>query len=147
MAFDSKGTLNKVMIIGRLGQDPELKYTQSGVAVLQVSLATDTTWKDQDGNQQVKTEWHRVVFWRKTAELVAQYNKKGDRLYVEGKLTTRSWEDNGQKRYMTEIVADNQQSLGSRPAGGGTSDGSAPPPPEPPTSADETTEPVDDLPF
>ncbi len=147
MAFDSKGTLNKVMIIGRLGQDPELKYTQSGVAVLQISLATDTSWKDQDGNQQTKTEWHRIVFWRKAAEIVAQYSKKGDRLYVEGKLATRSWEDNGQKKYMTEIQAENQQFLGSRGGDSGASEGSTPPPPEPPTSAYETTEPVDDLPF
>ena len=140
-------SVNKVILVGRLGQDPELKYTPSGAAVCNFSLATSESWADKSGQRQERTEWHRVVFWRKAAEIVAQYSKKGDRLYVEGKLATRSWEDNGQKKYMTEIQAENQQFLGSRGGDSGTSEGSVPPPPEPPTSADETTEPVDDLPF
>ena len=83
MAFDSKGTLNKVMLIGRLGQDPELKYTPSGAAVLSFSIATNTSYKSQDGNSVENTEWHRIVAWRKTAEFVGQYAKKGTRVYVE----------------------------------------------------------------
>lgn len=147
MAYDSKGTLNKVMLIGRLGQDPELKYTPAGAAVLQMSLATDTSWKDQEGNAQTKTEWHRVVAWRKIAEVISQYAKKGDRLYVEGKLTTRSWDDNGVKKYITEVVADSVQFLGGR-QGGGEGAAAVPPPPEPtPDAAVDDVEPIDDLPF
>jgi single-strand DNA-binding protein len=147
MAFDSKGTLNKVMLIGRLGAEPELKYTASGVAVLTLSIATNTRWKAQDGNQQEQTEWHRVVVWRKTAEMIAQYAQKGTRVYVEGRLATRSWQDkDGIKRYSTEIQADQMQLLESR--------GEAAPaaPPEPPgvVEADYTNaepEQGDDLPF
>lgn len=115
MAFDSKGTLNKVMLIGRLGQDPELKYTPSGVAVATLSIATNTSWKGQDGSQNENTEWHRVVVWRKLAETIEKYAKKGTRVYVEGRVVTRSWQDkDGNKRYTTEIQADNMQFLESR---------------------------------
>jgi len=115
MAFDSKGTLNKVMLIGRLGADPELKYTPAGAAVLTFSLATNTSWKDQEGKSQEKTEWHRVVAWRKLAEVINQYAKKGGRVYVEGKVMTRSWTDkDGAKRYTTEIQAESIQLLDSR---------------------------------
>jgi single-strand DNA-binding protein len=115
MAFDSKGTLNKVMLIGRLGADPELKYTPAGAAVLTLSLATNTSWKDQDGKAQEKTEWHRIVAWRKLAEIIGQYAKKGSRVYVEGKVMTRSWTDkDGAKRYTTEIQAESIQLLDSR---------------------------------
>ena len=107
MAYDSKGTLNKVMLIGRLGQDPEVKYTPSGAAVVTLSVATNTSWKDQDGKQQEQTEWNRVVAWRKQAELIGQFCKKGHRIFIEGKLTTRSWTDkDGNKRYSTEVVVD-----------------------------------------
>ncbi len=147
MAFDSKGTLNKVMLIGRLGADPELKYTPSGVAVLSLSIATNTSWKDQDGKATDKTEWHRVIAWRKLAETMNQYAKKGNRVYVEGKLVTRSWTDkDGVKRYITEIQADHMQLLEGRP------DREIPEPIEvPPPAVGEFTEPVpeetDDLPF
>ncbi|HOT95858.1 MAG TPA: single-stranded DNA-binding protein [bacterium] len=115
MAFDCKGTLNKVMLIGRLGADPELKYTPAGAAVLTLSLATNTSWKDQEGKAQEKTEWHRVVAWRKLAEVIGQYAKKGSRLYVEGKVVTRSWTDkDGTKRYTTEIQAESIQLLEGR---------------------------------
>lgn len=115
MAYDSKGTLNKVMLIGRLGVDPELKYTASNAAFVNLSVATNTSYKTPDGKAQENTEWHRVVAWRKLAEMVAEYAKKGNRIYVEGKLNTRSWDDkDGNKRYTTEIVADSIQFLGDR---------------------------------
>jgi len=112
MAYDSKGTLNKVMLIGRLGQDPEVKSTPSGAAVATLSVAPNPSYKDQDGKRQAQTEWNRVVVWRKQAELVGQYCKKGHRIYVEGKLVTRSWNDkDGNKRYATEVQADSIQFL------------------------------------
>ena len=114
MSNMARGSLNKVMIIGRLGQDPELKYTPQGSAVCTISLATDEGYKDQQGNQVDKTEWHRVVMWRKLAEIAGQYLKKGSLVYVEGKLTTRSYDKDGQKHYSTEIVADTMTMLGSK---------------------------------
>jgi single-strand DNA-binding protein len=147
MAYDSKGTLNKVMLIGRLGQDPEVKYTPSGAAVVTLSVATNTSYKDQDGKMQEQTEWNRVVAWRKTAENIGQYCKKGHRIYVEGKLTTRSWNDkDGNKRYTTEITADSVQFLE------GKSDREPIPqePPPHPSEADfsgPTPAEADDLPF
>lgn len=156
MAYDSKGTVNKVILIGRLGQDPELKYTASGAAVLNLSIATNTSFKDKDGNSVDNTEWNRVVVWRKAAELVANMAKKGSRVYVEGKLQTRSWDDqNGNKRYTTEVQADQIQMLES--AGGNSGnyssnnansvqDSQQEPPPEPDVpEAQESVE--DDLPF
>ena len=96
--------LNKVLLIGRLGQDPELKYTQSGVAVAKFSLATNQQWKDQDGNAQDRTEWHNVVAWRRLAEICSEYLKKGSKVYLEGSLSTSSWEDeNKKKHYKTEV--------------------------------------------
>ena len=112
MAFNSKATLNKVMLIGRLGKDPEIKYTPSEVAVVTLNMATNTSYKSQDGEIVEKTEWHRVVVWRKTAEMISQYAKKGDLVYIEGKLATRSWDDkDGNKQYMTEIQAEQVQIL------------------------------------
>ena len=147
MAFDSKGTINKVILIGRLGQDPELKYTPAGAAVLTLSVATNTSYKGQDGNSVEQTEWHRVVAWRKLAETIAQYAKKGSQIYTEGRLTTRSWEDkNGIKRYTTEIQANQIQMLGSRTDAAVPQDIQEPPPSEelvPEPDASET----DDLPF
>ncbi|MFA6468177.1 MAG: single-stranded DNA-binding protein [Bacteroidota bacterium] len=99
-------SLNKVQLIGNLGKDPELKYTPSGVAVATFSIATSESWKDQDGNQQEKTEWHNIVAWRKLAEICGEYLKKGKKVYLEGKLQTRNYEKDGIKRYVTEIVAD-----------------------------------------
>ncbi len=112
MAYNSKATLNKVMLIGRLGKDPEIKYTNSEVAVVTLNMATNTSYKSQDGEIVQKTEWHRVVIWRKTAEMISQYAKKGDLVYIEGKLATRSWDDkDGNKQYMTEIQAEQVQIL------------------------------------
>ena len=98
-------SLNKVMLIGNLGKDPELKYTSAGVAVATFSMATSESWKDADGNKQEKTEWHNIVVWRKLAEIVGEYLKKGSKIYIEGKLQTRSYEKDGIKKYITEIVA------------------------------------------
>lgn len=105
--------LNKVMLIGNVGKEPELKYTTNGVAVCTTSLATSESWKDESGAKQEKTEWHNLVAWRKTGEIIAEYVKKGDKLYVEGKIQTRSYEDkNGVKRYITEIVVSDITMLG-----------------------------------
>ena len=109
-------SLNKVILIGNLGKDPEVSYTPSGIAVAKFSLATGERWKDAEGNFQEKTEWHNIVAWRKLAEICGQYLKKGSKAYIEGKLQTRSWDDKntGVKKYMTEIVADNLIMLDSR---------------------------------
>ena len=112
--------VNKVILVGNLGNDPEVRYMPNGNAVANVSLATSDTWKDKNtGEQQEKTEWHRVVFFNRLAEIVEQYVKKGSKLYIEGRLQTRSWEQDGVKRYTTEIVANEMQMLDSRGGGGG----------------------------
>lgn len=105
--------VNKVMLIGRLGQEPEAKYTPNGTAVSNFSIATSEKWKDKaSGEWNEKTEWHKVVSWNKQAEFCNQYLKKGSLVYIEGKLVTRSWDDKeGQKRYMTEVVANTVQLL------------------------------------
>ncbi len=107
-------SVNKVILLGRLGQDPELKYTPSGAAVCNFSLATSESWSDKNsGQKQERTEWHRVVVWGKLAELCNQYLAKGRQAFVEGRLQTRSWEDQqGNKKYTTEIVASNVQFIG-----------------------------------
>ena len=113
--------INKVILIGNLGSDPELKYTPDGVPVANFSLATNESWNDKDGQRQERTEWHRLVLWRRQAEVAQQYLKKGAKIYVEGKLQTRSWDDqSGQKRYMTEVVVFDMQMLDSRGEGGGS---------------------------
>jgi single-strand DNA-binding protein len=111
----SKG-INKVILVGNCGQDPETKSTASGTAITNISVATSESWKDKTtGQLQEKTEWHRVVFFGKLAEIVGQYVSKGSKVYVEGKLTTRKWQDqSGADRYTTEIVANEVQMLGSR---------------------------------
>ena len=104
--------VNKVMIIGRLGADPEVKEISTGNTVTTLSVATSESWNDKQGQKQERTEWHRVVVWGKLAELCGKYLSKGRQLYVEGRLQTRSWEDqNGQKKYTTEVVANNVQFL------------------------------------
>ena len=111
----SKGTVNKVILIGRLGKDPEMRYTSSGTAVVNFSLATNHFMKDQDGNNSDTTEWHQVVAFGRTAEVAGEYLNKGKLVYIEGRLQTRSWDDqNGQKRYKTEVVCSNLQLLGSK---------------------------------
>jgi single-strand DNA-binding protein len=122
--------LNKVMIIGRLTRDPELRSTPNGANVAAFSVATSFSWTNQQGQKQEQTEFHNVVAWRKLAEIVGQYLKKGSQVYIEGRLQTTSWDDktSGQKRYKTEIVADNMIMLG-RPGGSssqGGADGSRP---------------------
>ena len=108
-------SVNKVIILGRLGQDPEIRYTPSGAAVCNFSLATSESWTDKSGQKQEKTEWHRIVVWGKLAELCNQYLSKGRQAFVEGKLQTRSWDDqNGQKKYTTEINATTVQFIGGQ---------------------------------
>lgn len=108
--------INKVILIGNLGQDPEVRFTPSGAAVANLNLATTDTWMDrQSGQRQERTEWHRVVMFNKTAEIAQQYLKKGSKVYIEGRLQTRKWQDqNGQDRYSTEIVANDMQMLDGR---------------------------------
>ena len=112
--------VNKVILIGNLGQDPEVRFTPSGTAVANLNLATTDTWMDrQSGQRQERTEWHRVVMFNKLAEISQQYLKKGSKLYIEGRLQTRKWQDqNGQDRYSTEIVANDMQMLDGRGEGG-----------------------------
>lgn len=114
--------VNKVILIGNLGNDPEVKYTQNGGAVANVSLATTESWKDKTSGEQVdRTEWHRVVFYSRLAEIVGEYLKKGSQVYVEGRLTTRKWQDKeGQDRYTTEIIANEMQMLGGRAGSSGS---------------------------
>lgn len=116
--------VNKVILVGNVGQDPETRYMPNGGAVTNLSLATSESWKDKNsGEQQERTEWHRIVFYQRLAEIVAEYVKKGSKLYVEGRLQTRSWEQDGVKRYATEIIANEMQMLdgrgGDSGAGGG----------------------------
>ncbi len=112
--------VNKVILVGNLGRDPEIRYTPSGSAVANVTIATSDQWKDkQTGEQQERTEWHRIVFFNRLAEIVGEYLKKGAQIYIEGRLQTRKWQDqSGQDRYTTEIVANEMQMLGSRSGGG-----------------------------
>ena len=113
-------SVNKVILIGNLGADPETRYLPSGDAVTNIRIATTEKWKDKGGEQQEHTEWHRIAFFGKTAEIAGEYLKKGSPVYVEGRIRTRKWQDKeGQDRYSTEIVADRMQLLGSRGGGGG----------------------------
>jgi single-strand DNA-binding protein len=111
-------SVNKVILVGRLGKDPETRYTSGGQAVANFSLATDYAYKDRNGERQKRTEWHRIVAWRKLAEIVQQYLKKGSLVYIEGRIETREWQDKeGQKRYSTEIIANEMKMLGGRGEG------------------------------
>jgi single-strand DNA-binding protein len=137
-------SVNKVTLIGNLGKDPELRYTSSGVAVATFSMATSESWKDPEGNTQERTQWHNIVAWRKLAEIVGEYLKKGSKLYLEGRLQYRNYDDkNGVKRYVTEIVMDEMVMLDSRgaSASSASSDSGNAPPQEEPSGK------VDDLPF
>jgi len=144
--------INKVILVGNVGQDPETRYMPNGNAVTNITLATSETWKDKNtGEQQERTEWHRVTFYQRLAEIVAEYVKKGSKLYIEGRLQTRSWEQDGIKRYATDIIANEMQMLDSRGSGGGG--GSYQPAKQ--SGASEPAEPVpadmgdfdDDIPF
>jgi len=121
-------SVNKVILVGNLGRDPETRYTTSGDAVTNIRLATTDTWKDKNGEKQERTEWHSVVFYGRQAEIAGEYLKKGRQIYVEGRIQTRKWQDKeGQDRYTTEIVADRMQMLGSREGSGAPSGGDEPP--------------------
>ncbi len=148
--------INKVILVGNCGQDPETKYLPSGGAVTNVSIATSESWKDkQTGQPQERTEWHRVVFFNRLAEIAGEYLKKGSKVYVEGSLRTRKWQDkSGADRYTTEIVANEMQMLDSRgqDAGGGMNQGAAQlrqqPAPRPQAAQPEPDDSFDDdIPF
>ncbi|MDM7859152.1 single-stranded DNA-binding protein [Alteromonas sp. ASW11-36] len=116
--------VNKVILVGNLGNDPEIRYMPNGNAVANLSIATSESWKDQQGNMQERTEWHRVTMYRRLAEVAGEYLKKGSQVYLEGKLQTRKWQDQqGQDRYTTEIIADQMQMLGGRGEGAGQGGG------------------------
>jgi single-strand DNA-binding protein len=120
-------SVNKVILIGNLGRDPETRYMPDGGAITNISVATTDVWKDKSGEKQEKTEWHRVAFFGKLAEIAGEYLKKGSQVYVEGRLQTRKWQDKeGVDKYTTEIVADRMQMLGSRQGMGGGADREAP---------------------
>ena len=117
----SKG-VNKVILVGNLGQDPEVRYMPNGNAVANLSIATSESWKDQQGQMQERTEWHRLTMYRRLAEVAGEYLRKGSQIYVEGKLQTRKWQDQqGQDKYTTEVIVDQMQMLGGK--GGGQSEG------------------------
>ena len=147
--------VNKVILIGNLGADPEVRYTPDGAPVANFNLATSESWNDRSsGEKQERTEWHRLVVWRKLAEIAGQYLKKGSKIYIEGKLQTRSWEDqSGQKRYTTEVVVNELQMLDSRGEGGdGGGGGGISRDPGPAAQAESGPPPAaaaeeDDLPF
>lgn len=107
-------SVNKVILIGNLGKDPELRYTTSGQAVCNFSLATNETWKDADGQTKERTEWHNIVCWKKLAEICGEWLKKGQQIYLEGRIQSRSWEKEGKKHYITEIVMDQMLMLGGK---------------------------------
>jgi len=120
-------SLNRVQLIGNLGKDPEIKYTPQGTPVAKITIATNERFKDKSGQWQDRTEWHNVVLWQRMAEIAGEYLKKGGKVYIEGRLQTRSWDDKqtGQKKYMTEIVASDMILLGGRGEGGGGDVGGA----------------------
>ena len=112
-------SVNKVILVGRLGKDPETRYMTNGEAVTNATLATSENWKDKAGEKQEKTEWHSLVFYRRLAEVAGEYLKKGSQVYIEGKIQTRKWQDKeGKDRYTTEIIVNEMQMLGSRQQGG-----------------------------
>ena len=116
--------VNKVILVGNLGNDPEVRYMPNGNAVANLSLATSESWKDQQGQVQERTEWHRLTMYRRLAEIAGEYLKKGSQIYVEGKLQTRKWQDQqGQDKYTTEIIVDQMQMLGGRGGDGGGGNG------------------------
>lgn len=140
-------SINKVILEGRLGQDPELKYLPNGTAVCNLNLATSESWNDKQGARQEKTEWHRIVVWGKLAERCNEYLKKGKQVLVEGSLQTRSWDDktSGQKRYITEIKATNVQFLGAK--GSAKSNDDNAPQEEETSSVEGSSFSSDDIPF
>ncbi|MDJ0906846.1 MAG: single-stranded DNA-binding protein [Woeseiaceae bacterium] len=143
--------INKVILVGNLGADPETRYMPSGSAVTNLSVATSESWKDkQTGEQKERTEWHKVAMFNRLAEIAAEYLRKGSQVYIEGKLRTRKWQDrDGNDRWTTEVIADEMQMLGGRGGGGGSApmssgQGSGPPSAPPQTGPDDFD---DDIPF
>ena len=130
--------MNKAMVIGNLGNDPEIRYTQSEIPVATFSVASIERWKDSNGNKQERTEWHRVVAWRRLAEVCGEHLHKGDKVFIEGKMQTRKWEDqDGNTRYTTEIVARDLEMIGGRQENAGS-----------PSDSDNAEPPMpDDIPF
>ena len=144
--------INKVIIVGNLGNDPDTKYMPSGGAVTNLSVATNESWKDkQTGEQKERTEWHRVAMFGRLAEIAAEYLRKGSQVYVEGRLRTRKWQDQqGNDRYTTEIIADEMQMLGGRGGGGAMGGGGSGPAPSGPSQGGgsaPTDDFEDDIPF
>ena len=148
--------INKVILIGNLGRDPETRYSQGGNPVTNFSIATSENWRDrQSGEQQERTEWHNVVCFGRLAEIAGEYLKKGSKVFIEGSLRTSSWEQDGQKRYRTEIMARDMQMLDSRGAGQGTSDFGQSATPSAPAASQAEPQPApanfdnfdDDIPF
>jgi len=150
------GGVNKVILVGHLGADPDMRYTPSGQGVCELRLATSESWNDKNGQRQERTEWHRVVVWGKRAEICSKYLAKGRQVYIEGRIQTRNYDDKeGHKRYITEIIANDVQFLGGGRGDGAKRDGDAPPPAEPPDFASGGggggygggSGPDDDIPF
>ena len=146
--------VNKVILVGRLGKDPEVRNLENGAVVANFSIATSEAYKDKTTNERKEiTEWHNIVLWRGLAEIAAKYLHKGDMVYIEGKLRTRSWEKDNITRYTTEIVGDNMTMLGSKSGGGGNQEySSAPSQPKGASNAEDFSRPssdstTDDLPF
>ncbi|MDG2376489.1 MAG: single-stranded DNA-binding protein [Woeseiaceae bacterium] len=149
--------VNKVIIVGNIGNDPDTRYMPSGSAVTNLSVATNESWKDkQTGEQKDRTEWHRVAMFGRLAEIAAEYLRKGSQVYIEGKLRTRKWQDqNGNDRWSTEIIADEMQMLGGRSGTGAPAMGDSGPPPGPPAQGGggapaggtDPGDPDDDIPF
>ena len=136
-------SVNKVILVGRLGRDPEVRYLPNGEAVANFGVATSEQWKDRSGERQERTEWHNIVLQNGLAKVAKEYVKKGDKLYIEGKIRTRSYEDNnGVKRYITEVYGFNMEMLSPKKDGQTTQQGGAPTPPPPIPDQDK-----DDLPF
>ena len=134
--------VNKAILIGNLGADPEIRYTPSGMAVATFRIATSETWTNKEGQRETRTEWHRIVAFGKLAEICGEYLSKGKQVYIEGRITTRQWDDrDGNRRYTTEIVANTLQMLGS------PTDKATGPSPEPPQVEEPTTSDIDDIPF
>lgn len=143
-------SVNKVILVGNLGRDPEVRYMPNGEAVANFSIATTENWKDKDGNKQEKTEWHNIVMYRKLAEIAGEYLKQGRPVYIEGRLQTRKWEKDGVTRYSTEIIADSMQMLGTKTGEHGSAQSQDSKPneqkdaPPPPANFDDFD---DDIPF
>lgn len=135
-------SVNKVILVGNVGKDPDIRYLEGGTAVCTLPLATSETYRNRDGERITTTEWHNIVLWRGLAEIAERYVKKGTQLYIEGRIRTRSWDDrDGNKRYTTEIIADNMQMLGRKPDDSASTDTQASSPA--PQTTDKVEEPAD----